>query len=135
MANILGVGIAELFAEPAFDNCAVQGYLECKDGIHKVAGIDDLLSAESSVLGMINIPVYSDVKRLQKQVKDFIYHCIKWKEDVTFMTSRIDHRELFHLCRDGNQQKFLLTIMSKKQSILSTCLSTEIRMMDSALMD
>ena len=62
---------------------------------------------------MVNVPLYSDIQTLRKQVKDFIHNCIKREEDVTFMAGRIDHRELFHLCWDDESQKFLLTIMSK----------------------
>ena len=113
VANVLGVGIADLFAKPSVCNNDVQGYLECRDTINKVSCIDDLLSAEASIPGMVNVPLYSDIRTLRKQVKDFIHNCIKREENVTFMAGRIDHRELFHLCWDDESQKFLLTIMSR----------------------
>ena len=113
VANVLGVGIADLFAKPSSSNNTVQGYLECKDGIHKVSCIDDLLSAETSIPGLINVPIYSDIKNLRKQVKDFIHNCIKKEGGSAFIAGKIDHRELFHLCWDGDSRQFLLTLMSK----------------------
>lgn len=113
VANVLGVGIADLFTKPSSSNNTVQGYLESKDGIHKILSVDDLLSAEASIPGMVTVPLYTDIQDLRKRVKDFIHDCIKREEDVTFMAGRIDHRELFHLCWDDESQKFLLTIMSK----------------------
>ena len=113
VANVLGVGIADLFTKPSSNNNTVQGYLESKDGIHKILSVDDLLSAEVSIPGMVTVPLYTDIQALRKRVKDFIHNCIKKEDDVTFMAGRIDHRELFHLCWDGDEQKFLLTIMSK----------------------
>lgn len=84
-----------------------------QDGIHKVSCINDLLSAETSIPGLINVPVYSDMKNLRKQVKDFIHNCIKKVGGIAFMIGRIDHRELFHVSWDGDAQLFLLTLMSK----------------------
>ena len=113
VANVLGVGIADLFVKPSSSNNVVNGYLEVNDDIHKISGIDDLLSTESSIPGMINVPVYTDIQILRKQVKDFIHNCIKKVGGIAFMTGRIDHRELFHLSWDGDAQLFLLTLMSK----------------------
>lgn len=113
VANVLGVGIADLFVKPSSCNNVVNGYLEVNDDIHKISSIDDLLSTESSIPGMINVPVYSDIKNLRKQVKDFIHNCIKKEGGSAFIAGRIDHRELFHLCWDGDSRQFLLTLMSK----------------------
>ena len=113
VAGVLGVGIAELFAKPRSYSNEVQGYLEYQDGIHIVSGIDDIIAAETSIPGLLSVPVYTDIKTLRKQVKDFIHNCIKKETDVAFIAGRIDHRELFHLCWDGDSERFLLTLMSK----------------------
>lgn len=113
VANVLGVGIADLFAKPSASCNDVLGYLECTDGIHKVSSIADLLSAESSIIGMVNVPVYFDIQKLRKRVRDFIHDCIKKDEGAAFMAGRIDHREMFHLCWDSEPQKFMLTLSSK----------------------
>lgn len=113
VANVLGVGIADLFVKPSSSNNVVNGYLEVNDDIHKISSIDDLLSVESSIPGMINVPVYTDIQILRKQVKDFIHKCVKEDRGVAFMAGRIDHREMFHLCRECEARKFLLTLLSK----------------------
>lgn len=113
VAGVLGVGIAELFAKPCTCNNEVNGYLESPDGIHKVSCIDDLIAAESSIPGFLIFPVYTDINALRKRVRDFIHNCIKKESGVAFITGRIDHREMFHLCWDGESEKFLLTLMSK----------------------
>lgn len=87
VANVLGVWIAELFVKPSSSNNVVNGYLEVNDDIHKITGIDDLLSTESSIPGMINVPVYTDIQILRKQVKDFIHNCIKKVGGIAFMTA------------------------------------------------
>ena len=94
-------------------NNEVQGYLECQDGIHKVSRIDDIIAAETSIPGLLSAPVYTEIKTLRKRVKDFIHNCIKKETGVAFIAGRIDHRELFHLCWDGDSERFLLTLMSK----------------------
>ena len=113
VAGVLGVGIAELFAKPCASNNEVQGYLECQDGIHKVSGIDDIIAAETSIPGLLSVPVYTDIKTLRKRVKDFIHNSIKKETGVAFIAGRIDHRELFHLWWDGDSERFHLTLMSK----------------------
>ena len=71
VAGVLGVGIAELFAKPCASNNEVQGYLECQDGIHKVSGIDDIIAAETSIPGLLSVPVYTDIKTLRNWSNDY----------------------------------------------------------------
>ena len=113
VAGVLGVGIAELFAKPCGNNNEVQGYLECHDGIHKVSSVDDIIAAESSIPGLLSVPLYTDIKTLRKRVKDFIHNCIKEETGIAFIAGRIGHRELFHISWDGESERFLLTLMSK----------------------
>ena len=112
VANVLGVSVADLFGKPSNANNGVIGYLEHSGKIHKVSSIEDLIKTESSIPGMISMPVYFDIQALRQKVKSFIHDCIKKESDVSYMAGRIDHREMFHLCWEGESCKFFLTLFS-----------------------